>query len=280
MSYSDFIVSPKELFEKKDDPDLVIVDCPWEQGAYLRAHIPHAVCRPGHPYIKAMDSDGSQSALLMGPPEFKELAGQMGIQRGSEVVVYDEWGTIFATRLWWMLRYYGHENIRVLDGGWQGWVSAGYPVSFEANRPENPETDFVPTPNSERLITLDELKDRCQEQDLQVFDVRSEDEYTGKDAHGNNRAGHIPGAVHLEWNRFLNNSTNPEAVRDFRPVDELKTLVDEAGLTRDCTVVAYCQAAVRGAMGVFVLEMLGHPRALLYDGSMAEWANLDDTPLE
>ncbi len=276
----DHLVSPAWLKENMDNPDLLIIDCPWDGGSYTRAHIPGAVRRPGHPYVKAKDSKDKLSKILPGTVEFKEFAMEMGIGSESKVVLYDDWGSIFATRLWWVLRYYGHDNAKVLNGGWQGWVAAGFPVSCKTSRPSTIVKTFEPRPHPERIATLEELKENFNNADWQVLDVRSEDEFNGRAAHGNKRVGHIPGAVHLEWNRLLENSKDPEAVRSFRSAKEIKTILDRAGVSDRSIVITHCQAAVRAALVAFTLELLGYPIPKVYDGSMAEWANLDNTPLE
>ncbi len=281
MSYPnpEILVSPQWLSENIDNPNLVIVDCPWAADAYSKAHIPGAVCRPGHCYIKSADSDGNMSIFLQNESEFEKLCAELGIGSDSTVVAYDEWGSIFATRLWWMLRYYGHANAKILDGGWQGWVDRGYPVSYKKPAASD-STDFKATANKQLLVELDEFKQSYNHDDWQILDVRSEDEFHGRAAHGNKRAGHVPGAIHLEWNRFLNNSADSEAVKNFKPAEEIQALLDSAGIDKNKTVATHCQAAVRATFGAFILELMGYPPAKVYDGSMAEWANLDDTPLE
>ncbi len=281
MSYPnpDILASPKWLKDHLDDENLVIVDCPWAADAYTRAHIPGAVCRPEHCYLKTKDKDGNLSIFLQTPAEFEKLCSDLGIGSNSTVVAYDEWGSNFATRLWWMLRYYGHNDAKVLDGGWQGWVEAGYPVSYKKQQGSG-DSDFKASANPGLLVELDELRSNLSNDTWQVLDVRSDDEYNGMAAHGNKRVGHIPGAIHLEWSRFSNNSKDAEAVRNMRSAEEIQNLLDEAGVDKQKTVATHCQAAVRATFGAFVLELMGYPPPKVYDGSMAEWANRDDTPLE
>ena len=178
-----------------------------------------------------------------------------------------------------MLKYYGHKNAKVLDGGWQGWVDAGSPVSYKKSAVSD-NTNFKAAANPELLVELDELRENYSNENWQILDVRTDDEYSGKAAHGNKRVGHVPGAIHLEWNRFVNNSNDPEGVRNMCSAEEIQNLLDEAGVYKQKTVATHCQAAVRATFGAFVLELMGYPPARVYDGSMAEWANLDDTPLE
>jgi thiosulfate/3-mercaptopyruvate sulfurtransferase len=277
---SDVLVSPEWLYEHIGDRDLVIIDCPMAEGSYNRAHIPGALQLPVHPYIKAKDATGNITLHLQGPDEFRGLMAELGIGPNTFVVLYDERGSLLATRLWWVLRYYGHENAKVLNGGWQGWVSSGLPVSFKTSKASGRVEMFSPCGNSDRLATLEQIKENYHAQNWRILDVRSDDEYFGKDHHGNRRAGHIPDSIHLEWTRLLDNSNNTEAVRRFRSAEGIQELLEECGIDENQTIVTLCQSGIRASLVAFALELVGYPVIKLYDGSMAEWANLDDTPLE
>jgi len=273
------LVDADWLAEHLQDEKLRIVDCAWDVAAYGRAHIPGAIARPGHPYIKAKDAEGANTVHIADADAVRAMCREMGIGPHTDVVVYDDWGTLFATRLWWVLRCYGLERVRVLNGGWQGWVAAGHPVSFAAvTVPDVPLLELVVDPA--RIISLEELRDRYQDDDLQILDVRSDEEYRGLEARGNKRQGRIPGALHQEWNRLLENSRDAKAVRSLRSEEEVRVLIEEAGLDPEKTVVTHCQAAIRATYTAFVLELMGFPSVRVYDGSMEEWANRDDTPLE
>lgn len=282
MPYSkpDLLVSPEWVHTRHEDHDVVIVDCPMAEGAYNRAHIPGAVRLPVHPYIKSSDATGDITLHVQGPDEFKRLITELGVGSNTCIVLYDERGSILATRLWWVFRYYGHGNAKVLNGGWQGWVSTGLPVSFKTPRASDRVETFSPCPNPDRLAKLEQVKEHYKSQTWRILDVRSDDEYVGKDEHGNKRVGHIPGAIHLEWNRFLENSNDTEAVRRFRSAEEIKELLDKCRIDKNNTIVTLCQSGIRASLVAFALELVGYPVIKLYDGSMAEWANLDNTPLE
>ena len=277
---SDLLASPEWLYEHRGDPDLVIVDCPMAEGSYNRAHIPGALQLPVHPYIKAKDAGGNITLHLQGPEEFRALMAELGIGENTSVVLYDDRGSVFAARLWWVLRYYGHENAKVLNGGWQGWVSSGLPVSFEASKASDRVETFSPSGDPDRLATLGQIKGHYCAQNWSILDVRSDDEYVGKDDRGNKRAGHIPDSIQLEWNRFLENSNDTEAVRRFRPAEEIQELLEEYRIDKNQTIATLCQSGIRASLVAFALELVGYPEIKLYDGSMAEWASLDDPPLE
>jgi len=282
MDYAnpDMLVSPQWLDANKDKDDIVIVDCPWEYYSYARAHIPGALCRPGHSYIKALDQEGEETVLVASESEFQKLLDDLGIGVSSTVVAYDDWGSIFATRLWWVLKYYGFNNVKVLDGGWQNWVASGLPVSFASSKPKEITKRVQLQANPGVLVTIDELLQKYDDPAWQVLDVRSGDEYRGHAAHGNKRIGHVPEALHLEWSQLLENSNDAEAVRKFKPAGEIQALLEGAGLDGIKNIVTHCQAAVRATFTAFALELMGYNPAKVYDGSMAEWANREDTPLE
>ncbi len=273
------LIGPKKLSEKLGNPNLIVVDCPWEYYSYTRAHIPGARCRPGHSYIKSKEPGGEDSLFVVEDYELCDLLKQLGIEEGSTVVLYDEWGSIFATRLWWVLKYYGFNNAYVLDGGWQNWVEMGYPISYRTNEYNPSEHEFGAQADVDRIVSREQLTEAMEDPRWQIIDARSHGEYTGADQHGNMRAGHIPGALHVEWNTLLENSTDTEGVRRFRPPEEIKAIFDNAGVNPEKRTVAHCQSAVRATMIAFVFEMLGYPPVGIYDGSMAEWANRDDTAL-
>ncbi|MCT4623963.1 MAG: sulfurtransferase [Schleiferiaceae bacterium] len=279
MAHSDFLVTAKQLQQKLNDSNIVIIDCHWDENAYIRAHIPGALKRPGHPYIKSQE-DGIPNKFLPKPDEFLDLLNSMGITNETEVICYDEWHNHFATRMWWVMHYYGHKNVKLLDGGWQAWVAEGLPISFQSENPQVTEEKFRINENQSFNAQLKEILANYKSEDWQILDVRSDAEFKGEVLSGNKRGGHIPNAIHLEWKRLLSPSTKYEGVSYFKSEVEMKALFDEAGIKKDKTIAVHCQAGVRASFSAFCLEMLGYPNVKLYDGSMGEWANEKDTPLE
>ncbi|GMT48741.1 MAG: sulfurtransferase [bacterium] len=273
------LVEPEWLYKHKDDPNVVVVDCPWDYHSYARAHIHGAVCRPGHPYVKGQDLYGRLSLHVQGSKDFKELLDVLGIQQNTHVVLYDDGDAKYAARLWWVLRYYGHKKASLLDGGWQGWLSAGYSIAYQESQQVPKDSDIHPTPDPERLITLEQLKENYKHSEWQILDTRSDDEYYGRNNRQNKRSGRIPGAIHLEWDKLLEDPDS-NGVRRFRSAGEMKQILDRIGIQKDKTIVTHCQAGIRAAFSAFCLERLGYPSPRLYDASMAEWANLDEPPLE
>ena len=277
MSREAHLTSVEWLSSNHESSDIVIVDCHWDSNAYLRAHIPGAIMRPGHPYIKSEDKEGKPQKHLPNPEEFEALMNALGIHRDITVICYDEWHNHFATRLWWLLKYYGHEKSMILDGGWQAWVQKQFPVSTVTHKPQLTD-QFEPLVNPGRLVELDELLENYTNPDWQVIDVRSDGEFDGTSNPGNNRSGHVPGAIHLEWNKML--VSDDTGVHYFRSNEDMERLLSDAGVSKEKKTVVHCQSGVRATFMAYCLEILNYPHVKVYDGSMGEWANLEETPLE
>lgn len=273
---SDFLVDTHWLAQHLNDEDLVVVDCQWDVNAYLRAHIPGALMRPGHPYVKS-EQDGVPSNQLPTVDEFLKLIEELRIGANSTVICYDEWRNHFATRFWWVLQYYGFKKVRLLDGGWQAWVAAGLPVSYVKHEGKEVKDKFIPIEQAELSTNENEILVNYEDPEWQILDVRSEAEYNGTASSKNKRVGHIPDAINLEWSDLLKESS--QGVHFFRSEKEIEKQFKDSGLTKEHSIAVHCQAGVRASFSVFCLTMLGYPRVKLYDGSMAEWANLDHTPL-
>ncbi len=198
MAYpsQDLLVEPSWLRDRLEDSGLVIIDCPWDAAAYGRAHIPGSLLRPGHPYVKA-EMDGELGLHFPNASEFRHTVNSLGIPSDSTVVCYDDWGSLFGARLWWVLKLFGHADARILNGGWQAWVMEGHPISFERPQPQTSSPIYLPTPHEGRFVTVNDILETGVH-NVPLIDARSDDEYEGKTANGNKRKGHVPGAIHLE----------------------------------------------------------------------------------
>jgi thiosulfate/3-mercaptopyruvate sulfurtransferase len=199
---------------------------------------------------------------------------RLGVGDDTTVIAYDSLNGTFATRLWWVLTYYGHPTVKVLNGGWQRWVDEHRPVTFRATVP--PPTVFTPRPNEAMRIRLDELRALHASPEVQVVNVLPPAWYAGtSNPFGNRRPGHIPGSANLPIEHFFADPTVPT----LKSAAELQDVITEAGLSREKDTIIHCQAGVRTTMGVFVMALLGWDRVRAYDASLAEWANRDDTPI-
>lgn len=276
MAYArpELLVEPDWLEQHASDPDVRIIDCATLE-AYRRAHIPGAVQLPVHYYIKEDGPPGEEHGTFVMPPDrFEALMGQLGVGSDTLVVTYDDNNALVAARLWWVLKYYGHDNARVLNGGWHRWLTENRRVTFHATKP-TPAT-FTARPRPELIADADYLKTHYRDAAINVMDCRTDGEWDGTNSRGNRRVGHVPGARHLEWLRFVSR----DDTRKFLPAEECQALLDEAGISRQNPTITYCQGGIRAAHAAFVLELLGYDNVRVYDGSMRDWANRDDTPLE
>jgi len=211
----------------KNDPNVVIVDCEVD-AAYARGHIPGAVLVPDN-YEKDPDSG---RLFLMNPEQFKAMCEGLGIGDETLVIAYDHSRSLTAARLWWALNTYGHTNVKILNGGWRAWIANGGAVGF--GRAEIKSVTFTPKYDDSKLVKVDELKEACEVGGSVIWDVRSDGEWDGSMTRGNKRAGHVPGAVHLEWFNLMDSDTN-----EFKPAAEILRILTEHSITPDKNVYTY-----------------------------------------
>ncbi len=234
----ELLVDTDWLQDRLLEPRIQLVDCgAW--ASYTRAHIPGAVGVRRDNYFKA---ETTGSTFIDTPEQFAEEMAGLGISDETQVVAYDDFGGLWAARLWWALNYYGHDNVVVLDGGWRKWLREKRPITD--TKPERGEATFTPKPNTSILATAEHIMTEClldsptggETKSGQVLlDVRSTGEYTGENTRGNARSGHMPGATHLEWLNFVTD----DDIREFKPASELREMLGVAGVTPDKKITTY-----------------------------------------
>ncbi len=223
------LVETHWLAQHLSDPDIRIVDC-GARDSYTRAHIPGAVC-PRDSWMK--DPSDPQRVLVTGPDAFaKEMAG-LGVGDDTLVIAYDGLRSNNAARLWWVLNYYGHGNTKVLNGGWNKWLAEGRPVTFK--EPKVPAAEFTPTVVDAIVCKVDDLKAKIGQPGVTIWDVRSPEEYDGRNDRGNQRKGHVPGAVHAEWTAMM----SADDLQTFKPAAEMWAVLNSLGITPEAEVVTY-----------------------------------------
>jgi thiosulfate/3-mercaptopyruvate sulfurtransferase len=252
----------------QSDPALRIVDFGRSRHEYEAGHIPGSV------YLDRRDvlsMRGGVSNMLAPVEELVKALEQAGIGNKSRVVIYDDSGDLWASRLFWTLEYLGHDRAALLDGGIARWQAEGRRLQrgAEAAAPAR----FTPDVQENRLASAEWIRERLGAPGLDLVDARGQEEYSGRDARAA-RGGHIPGAIHLDWNANLAKDGS------FLPLEELRARFEGAGVGTEDTAVTYCQSGIRAAHDYFVLRLLGYADVRLYDGSWEEWGNDARNPVD
>jgi thiosulfate/3-mercaptopyruvate sulfurtransferase len=238
---------------------------------YEQGHIPGAIYLDWTSDI--VDISDPVPAQVAGAEKLAEVLGKAGIGDEHLVVAYDQHpASQFATRLWWVFRYAGHTNIRVLNGGLKKWQAEGRPLSTET--PHYSPAKFSVNLQPGWRITAEVLVEKLSDKNLKLVDARDEGQYTGKIRRGA-RAGHIPGAISLPREELINLNTG-----EFRPSAELATILNERIQARpEEEIIAYCNGGVAATSVLFALSMLGYRQLVNYDGSWNEWNERVELPV-
>lgn len=278
----DTIISPAELALHLDDPDWVIVDSRFKladpnkgRADYETAHIPGAV-------YAHLDTDLSGPIVkgvtgrhpLPSVEKATDVFSQLGIGAGIQVVAYDDMaGSLAAGRVWWLLRWLGHEMVAILDGGWQAWVRSGYPV--RSGNETRSGCGFTPQPRNDLIVSADEVDAMRQDPTYRVLDARSADRYRGENEVIDPIPGHIPGAISAPY------ADNLKPDGTFQEKDDLEArytrLLGEVPAKR---VVCYCGSGVTATHDILAMIMAGLGEARLYAGSYSEWITDPKRPVD
>ena len=267
------LVSAADLAAHLDDPRWVICDCRHDladteagRRAYAESHIPGARFVHLDEDLSAPKTGRNGRHPLPEPGQAARRFGELGIDGTKRVVAYDGSGGPYAARLWWMLRWLGHDAVAVLDGGWNAWLAARYSPSKEI--PETGTARFIPRPRSEAALDVKAVAERLGTSGPLLLDARIPSRYRGENEALDPVAGHIPGAVNRPW------QLNLDAEGRFKPARELRKEFGEtlAGNAPD-RVTHYCGSGVTACHNLLAMEVAGLAGSKLYPGSWSEWCS-------
>ena len=270
----DTLVRCAELAARLDDPDWRIFDCRFDLAAPARGEQAHAETHLPDAFYAHLDRDLSDPITplsgrhpLPDPDRLCDWLGSHGVSRDTQVIVYDDTGGTMAVRLWWLLRWLGHDRVAILDGGWQAWGQAGLPLQTSPPGAVEAVT-FEGSPDWQQVVTTDTLNRQLQEggDALQLMDARTAERFRGEAEPIDPVAGHIPGAMNLPLQDNLNQDGS------FKSKEALQTLYAEALAGRDPdSIVAMCGSGVTACHNLLAMELAGLHGGRLYAGSWSEW---------
>lgn len=283
LARPEYLATTEWLSEQLGRDGVRIVDVRWRPDGsaaelYAAAHIPGAVHLDWRADLVDADESG-QALRLVGPERMTAAATKAAIGDGVTVVVYDDTQGLYAARVWWSLRAYGLESIRVLDGGYEAWGAEGRAVSTSPLGGSMalgslPVATFTPRgPNRMHLSTAD-VRGLLGSPDVALLDARAPAEYHGFEGN-TRRLGHIPGAVNVPVGAMA----QPGSQR-LRIGQDLRDRLHAANVSRGRRMVAYDGSGVAAAKLAFVLTLMGHEDVAVYDGGWAEWGNRLDLPVD
>ncbi len=274
-AHPEMLVSTQWVADHLDDPKVRLVESDEDVLLYEVGHIPGAVKVDWHTDLQdEVDRDFIDKAA------FEQLMSRAGISNDTTVVFYGDRNNWYATYALWLFRYYGHEDTRVMDGGRAKWEAEGRGWTREV--PQHAATEYTAKDADPSIRAFrEDVMALIEAGDPALVDVRSPQEYTGELLHavgypqeGAQRAGHIRGARNIPWGT----AANPDGT--FKPVEELRQLYGDQGITPDKDVIAYCRIGERSSHTWFVLKyLLGYDTVRNYDGSWTEWGSLVRSPI-
>ena len=274
--HPEYLVETQWVADHLNDPKIRIVESDEDPLLYRSGHIPGAVqvdwfSTLQHPLRRD----------FVPKDKFEQVVSSLGISNDTTVVFYGDKSNWFACYALWLFQYYGHNNVRIMNGGRLKWEAEKRPLVKDT--PSYPQGSYkAKSPDKTVRAFRDDVFSHLQTH-KPLVDVRSPKEYSGElismpnyPQEGATRGGHIPGAVSIPWAQAVN-----EADSTFKTAEELKALYEGKGLRQDGDIIAYCRIGERSSLTWFVLKyLLGYPKVRNYDGSWTEWGNLVDAPIE
>jgi thiosulfate/3-mercaptopyruvate sulfurtransferase len=276
MSY---VISVKELKEKltNHEKSLVIVDARFQLNnpkagriAYEESHLPGAVYFDLEEDLSGEPGEHGGNHPLPDIDVFTNKLGKAGIDQNTMVVVYDKGNDMFAPRFWWLLHYLGHQDVYILDGGYEAWVQAGQEVTKEI--PQSEQKTFNPSLRTDEVVDINRVRDNISSREAVLIDSRSNDRYLGKTEPLYRKAGHIPGAKNYFWMDILDEEgkwkTREALEKHFSSLD------------KNQEIILSCGSGVSATPNIIALKAAGFNHVKLYPGSYSDWISYEDNLVE
>src|SRR3954469_12214649 len=250
------------------DANVRVVD--MRMAGFAEGHVPGAV------YVSplAIRDANSPPTFLPTQAAFEALMSRLGISNAPRVVVYDERGGIYAARLWWILNYFGHTNVALMNGGWTKWTAEHRATATDTRPSTVSGAPFRAKANPRWIATASELTAAIGKPAIKIVDARTVKEINGEDLRNIRRGGFVPSSIPVYWEDLL----DPQQ-RTFKPADELKQIYESRGIRPNDEVIAYCQVGMRASVDLFALHLIGYDKLRNYYGAWEEWGNRDDLPI-
>jgi thiosulfate/3-mercaptopyruvate sulfurtransferase len=250
------------------DANVRIVD--MRQSGYGEGHVPGAV------YLSpvAIRDAKAPPTFLPTAAAFEQVMSSLGIGDRTRVVVYDERGGIYAARLWWILSYYGHPNVALMNGGWTKWTAEHRATATDTRPATVSGAPFRAKANPKWVATASDVTAAIDKPGIKIVDARTVKEINGEDLRNIRRGGFVPSSIPVYWEDLLDAQQ-----RTFKPADELKQIYESRGILPSDEVIAYCQVGMRASVDLFALHLIGYDKLRNYYGAWEEWGNRDDLPL-
>jgi len=270
---ADWVEDNLESFQD-DDSSHRLVEVDVDTEAYDDGHAPGAI---GFNWETQLQDQTTRD--ILDKADFEALLGSHGISEDDTVVLYGDNSNWFAAYTYWQFKYYGHDDVKLMDGGRDYWLENDYPLTEAV--PEFSETTYTASGPRESIRAYRDDVENAIDRGIPLVDVRSPEEFSGEILappglqETAQRGGHIPGAQNISWAAVTNDDGT------FKSFDEIEALYAEEGIDGDSTTVAYCRIGERSSVAWFALhELLGYDDTVNYDGSWTEWGNLVGAPVE
>lgn len=272
------VVSADWLLNYLDDPNVVIIDCRFQlsdpssgKKEYEASHLPGAFYLDLNQDLSSPVQKHGGRHPLPNPHTLAQKLEKMGINFSqTQIIAYDNSRSAFAARLWWLLRYLGHDQVAVLDGGWNAWKKAGYPVSTDI--PSQQAGTFTPQLREDWIVDRKGVQARQKDPNAVIIDSRDPDRYRGEREPIDPVAGHIPGAVNFPWK-----SVTDEQGNIYSPAEQRKRWLNgELSINENQEKIVYCGSGVTACVNLLSLHLAQLPEGKLYAGSWSDWCSYSE----